>query len=121
LAYLVLTGYNDTPEHVDAIAKIIQSRPENFRHLFHINLLRYNPAFGIGESFIKTSNNQIHKFMKMLKDKGVPHVTARQSFGVDIDAACGQLYANYEKHMRGKAKPVPSSQSSQQNPYNKLD
>ncbi len=108
----MLTGYNDGNEHAAEIAKILAERPEKYRHLFHLNLLRYNPAFGIGESFIKTSNNQIHKFMRLLKEKGVNHVTTRQSFGVDIDAACGQLYANYEKHVK-KQKGSTMSATSQ--------
>ncbi len=34
--------------------------------------------------------------MNILNEAGIS-VTARRSFGVDIDAACGQLYATYEQ------------------------
>ncbi len=35
--------------------------------------------------------------MNTLSEDHKLSVTARQSFGVDIDAACGQLFAKYEK------------------------
>lgn len=47
LAYLLLDGYNDSQEHAQEIAKLIGDMNSSIRHLFHVNLLRYNPAFGI--------------------------------------------------------------------------
>ncbi len=46
--------------------------------------------------------------MNILNEAGIS-VTARRSFGVDIDAACGQLYAKYEQ------KQPKTTQSSKNN------
>jgi len=94
IAYLVLNQYNDTPEHAEAIINLLRDRGES-SHLYHVNLLRYNSAQGIPSDF-RTSEDNIRRFKKMLEAGGL-NVTARQSFGVDIDAACGQLYGKYEE------------------------
>eukprot|EP01102_Stenamoeba_stenopodia_P019257 TRINITY_DN7223_c0_g1_i1.p2 TRINITY_DN7223_c0_g1~~TRINITY_DN7223_c0_g1_i1.p2 ORF type:complete len:102 (+),score=21.40 TRINITY_DN7223_c0_g1_i1:80-385(+) len=82
--------------HIKAIIDIFKARPPEHRHLFHLNLLRYNPAFGIDSTYNKTQEENLRNIMHKIADAGI-NVTARQSFGVDIDAACGQLYASYEK------------------------
>lgn len=38
-------------------------------------------------------------------------VSTRQSFGVDIDAACGQLFAKYPKKAKAIKKSSPPSSS----------
>lgn len=99
IAYLILNGYNDTPEHADAVIRLLHNRGE-LSHLYHVNLLRYNSAQGIPSDF-RTSEDHIRHFKKMLETGGLS-VTARQSFGVDIDAACGQLYGKYEEKRKQK-------------------
>ncbi|PRP76698.1 chloramphenicol/florfenicol resistance protein [Planoprotostelium fungivorum] len=106
MAYLVLDGFNDTVEHADGIKNIIKEIQPSLRHLFHINLLRYNPAEGIAPEFTQTEEGNLNRFMKLLTSRGIT-VTARQSFGVEIDAACGQLYkvsqTKKNGHTRGRA------------------
>eukprot|EP00158_Paraphelidium_tribonemae_P009983 Partr_v1_DN29021_c0_g1_i2_m58798 putative Radical SAM len=91
VAYLVLPGVNDSLDHAHGIMDIFGKFPENIRHLFHLNLLRYNPAEGIAEDYKRTGENHIRRFAAHFNGSKT-HVTIRQSFGVDIDAACGQLY-----------------------------
>jgi 23S rRNA (adenine-C8)-methyltransferase len=98
IAYLILDGYNDSAEHARAVIDLLQGR-HRLSHLYHVNLLRYNPAQGIPNNFIRTDENNLRRFMQSLRAAGLS-VTARQSFGVDIDAACGQLFAHYEKRRK---------------------
>jgi len=100
LAYLVLDGYNDTKEHSNEIQNLISKIDPKVRYLFHVNLLRYNPAEGI-DKYEKTTESNVRRFMESLAEKNIP-VTIRRSFGVEIDAACGQLYARYEKKVKPK-------------------
>ena len=98
IAYLVLTGHNDSEDHAKKVAELIHhKRPSKLRHLFHINLLRYNPVrIGDEIKYAKTSEESINRFKELLEKYGIVNITVRQSFGVDIDAACGQLFAKYE-------------------------
>lgn len=98
IAYLVLDGYNDTEKHAQEVANwVYHRRPNNIRHLYHMNLLRMNPiSIGEGQKYTKTTNDNINRFCESLQNYGVPHITIRHPFGVDMDAACGQLFAKYE-------------------------
>ena len=60
----------------------------------YINLIPYNEVDENG--FKRSSNNRIHKFHDILLKRGIK-ATIRKEFGSDIDAACGQLRARYEK------------------------
>ncbi len=94
IAYIMLRGVNDTPRHAKGLIKLLLSRgPQD--HLYHVNLIRYNPAPGIPESYASSDEHTVKEFARELKSAGL-HVTVRQSFGVDIDAACGQLYGQYQ-------------------------
>ena len=46
--------------------------------------------------FDEVGENRVENFYKELKAAGI-NVTIRSQFGIDIDAACGQLYGNYQK------------------------
>jgi 23S rRNA (adenine-C8)-methyltransferase len=90
IAYLVLPGINDSLDHAKKLVEIFHDMPSSIRYLFHLNLLRYNPAAGIDNKFMQTSSVHLNQFIRSLNGR-IPF-TVRQSFGVDIDAACGQLY-----------------------------
>lgn len=45
---------------------------------------------------MRPSNNQVHRFRDALNERGLK-ATIRKEFGTDIEAACGQLRAKYEK------------------------
>ena len=80
--YILFHEFNDTEEDADALAKLCRSFPVT------VNLLEYNPVDGV--TLIKSSNDRMDRFVKMMADRRVS-VTVRRSRGKDIDAACGQL------------------------------
>lgn len=94
LPYMMLKGINDSPEHLEALKDLIKGRGKIF-YLYHVNLIRYNPAPGVGKEFQGSERETIEWFRKEL-EKARINVTVRQSFGTEIHAACGQLYAKYK-------------------------
>ena len=80
--YIVFDGLNDTPKHVNELARILNGI--NCR----INLIRFHaipktPLAG-------TNEKKLQKFKEALNAKGII-TTIRASRGQDIDAACGLL------------------------------
>lgn len=97
--YLLIDGVNDRPEQATALADLLsRENPDGSgtpTPLYHVNLIRYNPTevqgFD-GRGFRPSSTEACQEFMQALYDRGVS-ATQRMTFGVDIDAACGQLAA----------------------------
>ena len=92
IAYLLLKGVNDSADHARALVDIIKRRPIELRYLYHINLLPYNPG-RTPQSLNRVDD--ITNFRKIVENAGIAN-SYRNSFGRTIDAACGQLYAEYE-------------------------
>jgi len=86
--YIMIKDLNDTDECLSELIKLIKPR-----HGF-INLIPYNEV--MENDFRRSSNNRIHKFHDALLKAGIKS-TIRKEFGSDIDAACGQLRARYER------------------------
>ncbi len=87
--YAMIDGVNDTPE----AAKLLVRRLKGMSA--HVNMI---PLNHVEESPLKPSTKQnISQFQKILEDAGIP-ATVRRSLGGDIDASCGQLRRNYNKH-----------------------
>jgi len=82
LEYILLAGVNDTPKCAGELARIADSLRCN------INLIRYNPAAKL--NFQSPSVESVQDFAGRLRHFGV-NVQVRQSRGLDVDAACGQL------------------------------
>lgn len=81
--YVMLKNVNDKPENAEELADLLN----DFRHLAHVNLIKYHATNGKYEA----SNQETRrKFANMLKRRGIA-VTERISFGEEIQAACGQL------------------------------
>ena len=93
LAYLLLKDVNDSPEHARELARLIKSRPEHSNYLYHVNILPYNEAKNVADKF--TNSAKQSEFEEILKNRNIS-TSFRNSFGRSIDAACGQLYAEYE-------------------------
>jgi 23S rRNA (adenine-C8)-methyltransferase len=90
IAYVLLAGINDSVEHARALAQLITANQHRQR-LLHVNLIRYNP--GNSKTVYQRPNKvTINTFKDILTKSGVKN-TLRQDFGVNIDAACGQLAA----------------------------
>lgn len=93
LAYLLLSGANDSPAHVEALISLLKGRGV-WDYMYHVNLIRYNPAVGAPESYTAPEHSAAYHFMQRLVRGGI-NVSMRQSFGANIDAACGQLHGRY--------------------------
>lgn len=99
LAYTLMGDTNDSVIHAKALVNIIKKKDRK-SYLYHVNLIRYHPASS-KEEFQKPDENNVQEFYKILKTHGI-QVTIRQSFGLDLNAACGQLNANYVKTLHGQ-------------------
>lgn len=87
LEYVMLDGVNDLPENAKELAALIGKRN------FYVNLIPYNST---ESDFVKSSAERISAFCAVLKENGVV-ATKRREFGADLNAACGQLRADYLK------------------------
>jgi 23S rRNA (adenine2503-C2)-methyltransferase len=86
--YLLLGGVNDSLDDAQKLVKLIEGIP------CKINLIRYNPVEGL--PFKRPDEKAVMKF----RDYLYPRVYAamiRESRGVDIKGACGQLAGNIAK------------------------
>jgi 23S rRNA (adenine2503-C2)-methyltransferase len=79
--YVLLGGYNDTPEDARRVAKLVG------RLRAKVNLIPWNPG---ALPYRAPTTEAVEEFHRVLSDKGVP-VFVRYSRGQDISAACGQL------------------------------
>ncbi|WP_335342483.1 Cfr family 23S rRNA (adenine(2503)-C(8))-methyltransferase [Polycladomyces zharkentensis] len=98
IAYIVLPGVNDSPVHAEKLISLLRGRGP-WDYLYHVNLIRYNPAIGATKAYNRPHKRELASFYQRLREAGL-NVTVRQSFGVDIEAACGQLYGQY--YIRGE-------------------
>ncbi len=94
LAYILLKDINDSIRHAIALANLVKTTPDRLR-LLHVNLIRYNSGHTL-TTFQKPTNSVVEKFQAVLTQNKIHH-TLRADFGTDINAACGQLAANYKK------------------------
>jgi adenine C2-methylase RlmN of 23S rRNA A2503 and tRNA A37 len=97
IAYLLLKGVNDSPEHAKELVRIIKSRPGHLNYLYHINLLPYNEAKAVGDGY--KMSEEVKEFEKILRAEHIS-MSFRNSFGRSIDAACGQLAGQVKDRTR---------------------
>ncbi|MDZ5079173.1 radical SAM protein [Nesterenkonia sp. HG001] len=92
LAYLLIDGVNDSAEHAEHLARLVKhrSRPD----LFKVSVIAYNEAAGVTAPYRRPATRTVQEFVACLRSAGVA-VSRRQQFGAGIDAACGQLHADY--------------------------
>lgn len=83
--YCMFSGFNDADEDARDLAGVVSWAPSK------VNLIMFNAVPGVG--FNRTSEDRLHRFIRILVDEGV-RVTVRRSRGQDIAAACGQLAAS---------------------------
>ncbi len=94
VAYMLLSGINDSSAHADGLLSLLKGRGAR-NYLYHVNLIRYNPAAGAPEYYATPEKTTLDRFFQRLENAGL-NVTLRQSFGANIDAACGQLHSRYK-------------------------
>ncbi|MCL5428735.1 MAG: 23S rRNA (adenine(2503)-C(8))-methyltransferase Cfr [Chloroflexi bacterium] len=92
VAYLLLRDVNDSQEHAKTLAELLKRRGRNTR-LYHVNIVRHNATQHSEQQFARPVETEIQKFRGWLEESGLK-VTVRPSFGSEISAACGQLYAH---------------------------
>jgi 23S rRNA (adenine2503-C2)-methyltransferase len=95
--YILIAGVNDELANAGRLAELIGDTDA------HVNLIPMNPTPGIG--WDAPSEQHQRAFTDALGAHGVA-ATLRRNRGSDIDAACGQLYANYRA---GSGRRLPSA------------
>ncbi|ASM37613.1 MAG: 23S rRNA (adenine(2503)-C(2))-methyltransferase RlmN [Campylobacter sputorum] len=80
--YLMLDGVNDSLNDAKTLVKLLNGIKAK------VNLIYFNPHFG--SKFKRPSEENMIKFQDYMSAHGVT-CTIRQSKGIDISAACGQL------------------------------
>jgi 23S rRNA (adenine2503-C2)-methyltransferase len=83
LEYVLIPGHTMDDEDADQLGALSRGQP------FKVNLIPYNP--GRKDPFRRPTEAEIDRFVSRLLPVA-PTVTVRRSRGVDIDAACGQLW-----------------------------
>ena len=89
--YVLIAGANDAIADADRLAKLAR------RLDAHVNLLPLHP--GGNPELTPSSPERIRSFAERLRNQGVEAVV-RRSRGLDISAACGQLFVAMEKKRR---------------------
>jgi 23S rRNA (adenine2503-C2)-methyltransferase len=84
--YILIDGVNDRLEHAAQLAALVVD------HDAHVNLIPMNPTPAVPWDAPSVAHQRA--FARVLERAGVP-CTIRANRGGDIDAACGQLYAEY--------------------------
>ena len=84
----MLKGINDSIDNAKELSNLLKGIN------CYVNLIPYNETSHI--EYKKSSKEQIMKFYDTLKKNGI-NVTVRREFGSKVNAACGQLRANYEE------------------------
>ena len=91
LEYALFQGINDRDEDAKALVEILKN------NLYHVNLVPGNPVDGTG--LRSSAPERIKAFLQILESGHIP-VSIRESKGRDIDGACGQLRAKYQKFLK---------------------
>ena len=84
--YILIDGVNADVEHARELASLVQGLTA------HVNLIPMNATPAV--PWTAPPAHQQRAFLQVLERAGVP-ATIRHNRGGDIDAACGQLYAEY--------------------------
>lgn len=84
VSYLMFSNLNDSLDCAQDLAKLLQGRR------VVINLIPFNETNLVASKFMRNEKQKVYDFRSHLMDLGFL-VTIRESFGKDIDAACGQL------------------------------
>jgi len=87
--YIPFENLNDTDEDAKRLAKISKRVPSRV-NIIPFNDISFTKPEGIAAELKATSKEEIQRFYKQIRNYGGV-VTVRDTFGSDIDAACGQL------------------------------
>ena len=87
-AYIMLKDINDSNQCATELAQLLQGIN------CYVNLIPYNKTRST--DFEPSTKERIAEFFDILKQNNI-NVTVRREFGGDMNAACGQLSADYER------------------------
>ncbi len=87
-AYIMIKDLNDSNDCALQLAELVKDIN------CYINLIPYNKTQSA--NYEPSEKKRISEFFDILKKHGI-NVTVRREFGSDMNAACGQLRANYSK------------------------
>ena len=93
--YVMLAGINDTDRHARALVNCLQGVPAK------VNLIPFNPF--PETRYRRSAQSRIDRFFAILNRAGIVTIT-RRTRGDDIDAACGQLAAEFRDRTRRRAR-----------------
>ncbi|NLK66097.1 MAG: 23S rRNA (adenine(2503)-C(2))-methyltransferase RlmN [Campylobacteraceae bacterium] len=91
--YLMIDGLNDSVQDAKTLVKLLNGIKAK------VNLIYFNPHEG--SQYGRPSEENMIKFQDYLSEKGVT-CTIRESKGIDISAACGQLRERADAESRSK-------------------
>ena len=86
--YIMLDSINDSIDNALELSKLLTGMNA------YVNLIPYNETSN--DIFKKSRKEQILKFYDTLKKNNI-NVTIRKEFGSNVNAACGQLRANFKE------------------------
>ncbi|MEE8603289.1 23S rRNA (adenine(2503)-C(2))-methyltransferase RlmN [Euzebya tangerina] len=89
--YVMIDGVNTTLEQAASLRQLLATHMPSGSA--HVNLIPMNPTPAVPWTAPSISDQRA--FARVLDDGGIS-TTIRANRGNDIDAACGQLYANYQ-------------------------
>ncbi|MFP4370361.1 MAG: 23S rRNA (adenine(2503)-C(2))-methyltransferase RlmN [Candidatus Kapaibacterium sp.] len=87
--YILFDGLNDTKDDAKRLAKIAKRVPSRVNIIPYNDISFTNPT-GIAAELKRASKEKTYEFARQLKEQGAV-VVLRDTFGGDIEAACGQL------------------------------
>lgn len=87
--YIPFAGFNDTDADAKRLAKILKRVPSRV-NIIPFNDISFAMPQGFGKDLKPTSKDRILVFGDLVRKNG-GRVTIRDTFGQDIEAACGQL------------------------------
>ncbi|MDD3679313.1 MAG: radical SAM protein [Candidatus Shapirobacteria bacterium] len=87
LAYILFSGVNDAPRHIQGLSGLIRDQGEA-AYLYHVNLIDYHPVAGC--SLTASGRKKMTWFKSQLEKQGIK-TTIRRSLGLSFQGACGQL------------------------------
>ncbi|XP_049933330.1 uncharacterized protein LOC116252600 isoform X2 [Nymphaea colorata] len=90
IEYIMLDGINDQEQHAHELGKLLKTLD------VVINLIPFN-AIGSSSHFMSSSEQNVKKFQKMLREVYKIRTTVRKQMGQDISGACGQLVIKISK------------------------
>jgi 23S rRNA (adenine2503-C2)-methyltransferase len=111
IEYLLINGLNDHPDLARELCALLKN---NLSGPYFVNLITCNPS----DLFKPSTLPRIEKFQNILTENNVPFVS-RFKFGQDINGACGQLAAKYQKLKQNYGSSRSSKKFSSWSPKNK--